>query len=74
MRHGLGFQVEGSGALMNYGHDGGAPGMNAEFRVFPKLGIVAIGLSNLDPPVAERLITFYIFRMPAAPWPYCSLL
>jgi D-alanyl-D-alanine carboxypeptidase len=62
--YGYGFMVSGHGSLANYGHDGGAPGMNAEFRLYPKLGYVLIGLSNLDPPAAGRLIGYFSNRMP----------
>jgi D-alanyl-D-alanine carboxypeptidase len=43
---------------------GGAPGMNGELRVFPKLGYVVVSLSNLDPPAASRLVEFFALRMP----------
>ena len=42
----------GEGSLRSYGHGGGAPGMNGELRIFPELGYVVVGLSNLDPPAA----------------------
>jgi CubicO group peptidase (beta-lactamase class C family) len=65
--YGYGFMVSGHGALSSYGHDGGAPGMNAKFRVYPRLGYVLIGLSNQDPPAAERLIGCFANRMPDTP-------
>jgi D-alanyl-D-alanine carboxypeptidase len=65
--YGYGFMVSGHGALSSYGHDGGAPGMNTRFRVYPRLGYVLIGLSNQDPPEAERLIGYFANRMPATP-------
>lgn len=40
--------------------------MNSDIRVYPDLGYVLIGLSNLDPPAAERLVSFYAARMPLA--------
>ncbi len=52
---GYGFEVLGDGALLNYGHGGMAPGMNAHFRVYPKLGYVIVVLSNFDPPAAGHL-------------------
>jgi D-alanyl-D-alanine carboxypeptidase len=61
--YGYGFMVSGQGSLANFGHDGGAPGMNGEFRLYPKLGYVLIGLSNLDPPAAGRLIGYFSNRM-----------
>jgi CubicO group peptidase (beta-lactamase class C family) len=53
------------GALSYYGHGGGAPGMNGELRVYPQLGYVVVGLSNLDPPAASRLVEYFAVRMPA---------
>lgn len=64
--YGYGFMLGGEGALRSYGHPGGAPGMNAAFRVYPELGVVLIGLSNLDPKAAERIVQFYALRMPVA--------
>jgi hypothetical protein len=49
----------------SYGHDGGAPGMNASFRVYPNLNTVIVAVSNLDPPAAEGLINYYALRMHA---------
>jgi len=63
--YGFGFGVRGEGVLRNYGHRGGAPGMNADFRVYPELGVVLVGLSNLDVPAATRIVEFYALRMPA---------
>jgi hypothetical protein len=38
--------------------------MNGELRVFPQLGYVVVGLSNLDPPAASELVEFFALRMP----------
>ena len=38
--------------------------MNGELRVFPELGYVVVGLSNLDPPAASHLVEFFALRMP----------
>ena len=64
---GYGFQVRGEGPLQSYGHYGGAPGMNGGLLVFPQLGYVLVGLSNLDPPAAGRLVAYFALRMPATP-------
>jgi CubicO group peptidase (beta-lactamase class C family) len=63
-QYGYGFGMLGEGPLRSYGHGGGAPGMNGELRVFPKLGYVVVSLSNLDPPAASRLVEFFALRMP----------
>jgi CubicO group peptidase (beta-lactamase class C family) len=62
--YGYGFMVGGEGDLRSYGHRGGAPGMNADFRAYPELGVVLVGLSNLDPNAATRIVEFYALRMP----------
>jgi CubicO group peptidase (beta-lactamase class C family) len=62
--YGFGFEVQGERALRSYGHGGGAPGMNGDLRVFPRLGYVVVGLSNLDPPAASQLVEFFTLRMP----------
>ncbi len=61
---GYGFEVLGDGDLLNYGHGGMAPGMNAHFRVYPKLGYVIVVLSNFDPPAAGLMYSFLQDRMP----------
>src|SRR5882672_2171008 len=38
---------DGAGAV---GHNGGAPGMNGELRIYPQSGYVVAVLANLDPP------------------------
>jgi D-alanyl-D-alanine carboxypeptidase len=63
-QYGYGFGVQGQGSLRSYGHGGGAPGMNGELRIFPQLGYVVVGLSNLDPPAASELVEFFALRMP----------
>jgi CubicO group peptidase (beta-lactamase class C family) len=62
--YGYGFFLQGEGSLAHYGHSGGAPGMNGELRVYPKLGYVVVALSNLDPPSATRLADFIEARIP----------
>jgi CubicO group peptidase (beta-lactamase class C family) len=58
--YGFGFGLGGEGVLRSYGHRGDAPGMNADFRVYP----VVVGLSNFDVPAATRVVEFYALRMP----------
>ena len=63
-QYGYGFGVHGEGPLRSYGHGGGAPGQNGELQVFPELGYVVVGLSNLDPPAASGLVEYFALRMP----------
>ena len=62
--YGYGFIVGGRRTSQHYGHSGGAPGMNGELRIFPKLGYVVVSLSNLDPPAASQLVNDFVDRMP----------
>ena len=41
--------------------------MNASLGIFPAQDTVVIGLANLDPPAAERLVDYYTARMPLEP-------
>ncbi|HWY62708.1 MAG TPA: serine hydrolase domain-containing protein [Rhizomicrobium sp.] len=63
---GYGFSAYGAGMLQSYGHNGGAPGINGEFRVYPALHRVVVAFSNYDPNVAVNLANFYTSRMPVA--------
>jgi CubicO group peptidase (beta-lactamase class C family) len=61
--YGFGFFVAGQGPARNWGHGGGAPGMNAAFRVYPELDAIVVALANLDPPAADNQSDFYANRM-----------
>jgi CubicO group peptidase (beta-lactamase class C family) len=60
--YGFGFFVGGQGPTRNWGHGGGAPGMNAAFRVYPELDATVVALANLDPPAADNQADFYANR------------
>jgi CubicO group peptidase (beta-lactamase class C family) len=62
--YGYGFFVAEDEGVPAYGHGGGAPGMNAELRIYPSLDEVVVALGNLDPPEATRLVEYYQLRMP----------
>lgn len=62
--YGYGFVVAEQEGVAFYGHGGGAQGMNGELRIFPSLGVVVIGLGNVDPPAVSRLVDYYQVRMP----------
>ena len=70
--YGFGFIIQGEGALRNYGHSGGAPGMNGELRIYPALGYVIASLSNLDPPAASNLVRHLRQRLPEGPAKSCD--
>jgi D-alanyl-D-alanine carboxypeptidase len=48
----------------NFGHGGGAPGMNGDLRIFPESGYVVAVLANTDPPAAEVVADFIVERLP----------
>ena len=62
--YGFGFQLGRADETRTYGHGGGAPGMNAILRVYPKSGQSVIVLCNLDPPSASRIGDWLHARMP----------
>ena len=65
--YGYGFMVGQRHGVAGFGHGGGAEGMNASLGIFPAQDTVVIGLANLDPPAAERLVDYYTARMPLEP-------
>jgi CubicO group peptidase (beta-lactamase class C family) len=62
--YGFGFMVGGRGREARYGHEGGAPGMNTAFFVYPAFDYTVIGLGNLDPSSAGQIVTFIGNRLP----------
>jgi D-alanyl-D-alanine carboxypeptidase len=65
-QYGFGMALAGDGATRSFGHGGGAPGQNGDLRIFPESGYVLVALSNLDPPVASRMLDFIAARLPLA--------
>ena len=53
--YGLGFGVGAASGHRWFGHNGGAPGVNAETAAYPGDRITVIVLSDRDPPGATRL-------------------
>ena len=51
--------------VRQFGHGGGAPGMNGRLSVFPESGYVVVALANLDPPGADNVARFTGDRLPA---------
>lgn len=50
--------------VSGFGHGGGAEGMNGALEIFPEQDEIMIGLANIDPPEVERLVDYYMARMP----------
>jgi CubicO group peptidase (beta-lactamase class C family) len=65
-RYAYGFEDQTTpDGLRQFGHGGGAPGMNGRLSVFPQSGYVVIVLANLDPPAADEIARFIGDRLPA---------
>ena len=62
--YGFGLIVSEEPQGKQFGHGGGAPGMNGELRVYPRTGTILVVLANLDPPAATKLADFFDERMP----------
>lgn len=62
--YGYGFMVSGEGRDRQYGHEGGAPGMNGILNVRPAQGCVVAGLSNFDPASMANIVNFVTHRLP----------
>ena len=64
-KYAYGFEDNREDGVRMIGHNGGAPGVNAELNIYPESGYVVIILSNLDPPSAGHLAQFIGARLPA---------
>lgn len=62
--YGYGFMVSGTGHDRQYGHEGGASGMNGILNVRPTQGCTVAGLSNFDPGTMANVVNFVTRRLP----------
>ena len=56
MQYAFGFGVGSIGGWRHVGHNGGFPGVNAEFAMFPDQGIDVVVLANVDSPAATAVM------------------
>jgi hypothetical protein len=56
MQYAYGFGTGEVAGWRQVGHNGGAPGVNAEMMMFPDQGIDVVVLTNIDPPAATAAI------------------
>ncbi|HWA59530.1 MAG TPA: serine hydrolase domain-containing protein [Gemmatimonadales bacterium] len=56
LKYAYGFGEGSNNGWRTVGHNGGGPGIGAEFLSFPEHGIDAVVLTNLDPPEVSRVI------------------
>ena len=64
MRYAYGFGERTEDGVRSFGHNGGAPGMNADFEIYPQSGYVVAVLANQDPRAAENISAFIAVRLP----------
>jgi D-alanyl-D-alanine carboxypeptidase len=70
-QYGLGFGVGGENGHQWFGHNGGTPGANTEFAVFPQDRLTISVLVNRDPPMATAMFA-YVKKLLFDPSPVAS--
>ena len=63
-RYGYGFGDNTSGGKHSVGHNGGAPGIAANFEMYPESGYSAVALMNSDPPTMMPIARAIRERIP----------
>jgi D-alanyl-D-alanine carboxypeptidase len=63
-KYAYGFGDVTRNGVREFGHNGGAPGMNGELKVYPQSGYVVVVLANVDPPAAGQIADFISSRLP----------
>jgi CubicO group peptidase (beta-lactamase class C family) len=58
------FQTKDGEGRRVLGHNGGAPGMNGELRIYPDTGYAVVVLANRDPPAAQAMANVIAQRLP----------
>ena len=64
-KYGYGFGENNAGGKHSVGHNGGAPGIAANFEMFPESGYTAVTLMNTDPPAMMPVAKAIRERIPA---------
>ena len=57
-QYAYGFSVTSVDGKRVVGHGGGAPGMNTQVDMYWDSGYTVVVLSNLDPPIAQRIAEY----------------
>jgi hypothetical protein len=66
MKYAYGFGDKNPDGGRIVGHNGGAPGMNAQLDIHWNTGYTVVVLSNLDPPAATEWAKYISDRLPIA--------
>lgn len=64
-KYGYGFGDNDMGGKHSVGHNGGSPGIAANFEMFPETGYTAVVLMNTDPPTMMPIARAVRERIPA---------
>jgi CubicO group peptidase (beta-lactamase class C family) len=64
-RYGYGFGDNNAGGKHSVGHNGGSPGIAANFEMFPESGYTAVALMNTDPPALMPIAKAIREKIPA---------
>jgi D-alanyl-D-alanine carboxypeptidase len=64
-RYGYGFGDNNAGGKHSVGHNGGSPGIAANFEMFPESGYTAVTLMNSDPPTMMPIAKAIREKIPA---------
>src|SRR5204863_1081856 len=64
-KYGYGFGINDAGGKHSVGHNGGSPGIAANFEMFPESGYAAVELMNADPPTMMPIAKAIRERIPA---------
>ena len=56
-KYGYGFGDVNFNSVRSVGHNGGGPGIAAQFDIYPELGYTVIVLSNYDPPAMIKVLS-----------------
>lgn len=62
-RYAYGFEDNRTDGIRTVGHNGGAPGMNAELNIYWEAGVVVAVLANIDPPAAGDISDYLRDRL-----------
>jgi CubicO group peptidase (beta-lactamase class C family) len=67
LQYAYGFGEARAHGWREVGHNGGAPGVSADFKSFPDQGIDIVVLANIDPPAADEAMNAAVSAVTGAP-------
>ena len=67
MTYAYGFGEGRANGWREVGHNGGAPGVSADFKSFPDQGVDIVVLANVDPPAADAVMSLAVSALTGAP-------